>query len=71
MRKLWEQYIDNLSIRDKIRLAYIGIERLIELDEVRFRVDDIIDLDGNLIPEDESMDEFLYWKVNGENLLDG
>lgn len=71
MRELWKVYIDNLPYNDKVRLAYIAVERLIELEEVKFRVDDIVDLDGNEIPEDESMDEFLYWTSCGENLLNG
>lgn len=70
MRKPWEKYLDNLTQIERNTILYNAIEHLLDIDEIRFRMDDIIDLNGNLIPEDESMDEFLYWIATGESLLD-
>lgn len=70
MKKLWEKYLGNLSQTKRNIILYNAIEHLIDIGEVKFRVDDIVDLDGNLISENESMDEFLYWVSCGESLLD-
>lgn len=70
MRKLWEKYLDSLSPTDRHKILHIAVGRLVDRGEIRFRMDDTIDLNGNLIPEDESMDEFLYWTASRKNLLD-
>ena len=69
MRKPWEKYLDNLTQTERNTILYNAIEHLLDMDEIRFQADDIVDKYGNPIPEEMSIDEFLYWVPSGEDLL--
>lgn len=64
----WLRYFDELKPEDQRTIAIAAIERLMDIGEVRFRVDDVVDLEGNEIPDDEEMGEMLYWESCGEDL---
>ena len=64
----WVVWFDKQSDSDRRTMALLAIERLMEIGEIRFRIDDSIHLDGTPIPEDEAVDEFLYWASCGEDL---
>lgn len=66
--ELWVKWFDKQSRTDQYVIAVSAIERLMEIGEVRFRVDDTINIDGTPIPEDETVDECLYWDSCGEDL---
>lgn len=70
MKELWQNYLNKLSSRDRDKILYAAIEHLLEMEEIRFQVDDIVDRYRNPIPEEASIDEFLYWTASGEDLLD-
>lgn len=64
----WVKWFDKQSAEDKRTIALAAIERLMELEEVDFRADDSVGIDGAPIPEDQSVDECLYWDRSGEDM---
>ena len=66
--QLWVKWFDSQDATDRRCIALAAIERLIKIQEVGFRIDDIVRLDGTEIPEDETVDECLYWTGSGEDL---
>lgn len=69
MKEQWKKYLDNLTQTERNTILYNVIEFLLDMDEIRFQADDIVDKYGNPIPEEMSIDEFLYWVPSGEDLL--
>ena len=67
-KELWVKWFDEQTTTDKRVMALAAIERLMELGEVSFRVDDVVNIDGTWIPEEEEVDECLYWDSCGEDL---
>jgi hypothetical protein len=54
--------LDRMSQEDRRRLLEIALDRLLETEEIGFRIDgDEQQKDGD--------DECFYWKSNGEDLL--
>jgi hypothetical protein len=54
--------LDRMSQEDRRRLLEIALDRLLETEEIGFRMDgDELQKDGD--------DECFYWKSNGEDLL--
>lgn len=68
--KLWEDWFDKQSREDKDRMAKVAIERLMESEEISFRIDDSVVTDNDPIPEDEVVEECLYWSSCGEDIRD-
>lgn len=66
--ELWIEWFDKQTADDKRAIALAAVEHLMEIGEVRFRVDDSANIDGTPIPEDEVVDECLYWSSCGEDL---
>ena len=66
--KLWVQWFNNQTVVDQQTMALAAIEHLIEIGEVSFRVDDLVNIDGTPIPDDEVVEECLYWVTCGEDL---
>ena len=69
MNKSARSYFNRLSYCDKRKLAIVALERLIEMEEVRFRLDDSVHVDGTPIDPDDVVEECFYWTGCGENLL--
>lgn len=69
MAKLWQKWLRQQNNRDIYRLAVVAIERLIELEEVAFLVDDCVDQNGHILDDNEVLEEMLYWTDSGNNLL--
>lgn len=67
--KLWKKWLRQQTNQDICKLAEVAIERLIELEEVNFQQDDLVDLTGRALDEDERIIEMLYWRDSGENLI--
>jgi len=61
MQPLWYRWLAQQSREERDRILFKLVEYLIDNRTISFRIDDIVDLEGNLIPENEEMDEFLYW----------
>jgi len=68
MEEIWRKWLRQQTQDDKNKILFAAIERLIEMDEVRFRIDDFVREDGTPIPEDEAIDECLYWETTGDDL---
>lgn len=71
MAKLWQKWLRKQDNRDIYRLAVVAIERLIELEEVSFLIDDCVDQNGHILDDNEVLEEMLYWTDSGNNLLEG
>ena len=67
-KPLWVQWFNKQTTADQQTMALAAIEHLIEIGEVAFRVDDSVNIDGTPIPDDEVVDECLYWVTCGEDL---
>ncbi len=67
-KELWIEWFDKQATDDKRTMALAAIERLMEVEEISFRVDDSVNIDGTPIPEDEAVEECLYWDSCGEDL---
>lgn len=67
-RELWREWLHKCPISDRDRVCEAAIERLIELEEVAFRIDDIVDENGKDIPDDVTLEQCLYWTSCGEDL---
>ncbi len=63
--KNWLGQISWVRLRD---IAEDAIERLMELGEVGFHIDDVVDPHGEAISSEASLDEGLYWKESGDDL---
>lgn len=66
----WIRWFDSQSSEGKRKMAIAAIARLIEIDEVRFFADDLVDKNGAPIPEETGAAEHLYWESCGDSLLD-
>lgn len=60
----WKRYVNSLTNHDRYKILCAAVERLIEMDEVRFRMDDI-----GTDPNEENLEECLYWESCGIDLL--
>lgn len=57
--QIWIEWFDKQRPEDQRTIALAAIQRLVEIDEVRFR-------DGD--PEEPQIAECLYWESCGEDL---
>ena len=64
----WEKWLNDQSAADIATIAAVAVQRLIELEEVCFRIDDYVKIDGDPIDEEDVVDECLYWRSCGEDL---
>lgn len=64
----WIKWFDDQSPEDKRTMALGAIQRLIEIDEIKFWADDRVDKNGAPIPEENGAEEHLYWESCGEDL---
>ena len=58
----WKRYLNSLTNEDRYKILCAAVERLIEIDEVRFRMDD-----GDTDPS-ETFEEYLFWESCGVDL---
>lgn len=66
----WKRWFRQQPTQDVHRLCEIAIERLMEIGEVAFQVDDTVDRFGDPVPEDAvDFIEMLYWRSSGKDLL--
>lgn len=63
MTPAWKKWFNALPAEERHRIAIAAIARLMEIEEVKFRMDDID------LPDD--VPECLYWTASGEDLRDG
>ena len=66
-RHEWEKYLSSRSPEDRTTLLFQFAKRLIEIDEVGFRMDGELDHDT----EDIEDQECFFWLGSGENVLKG
>jgi hypothetical protein len=66
--KAWIRWFDTQSPEDQRTIALNAVERLMETEEVSFRIDNSKDDDGFSITEGETVGECLYWDSCGEDL---
>ena len=57
MKRNWKKYLDKLTNEERHKILVVAIERLMELEEVKFQMDDI------------DCAEMLYWDSCGDELL--
>jgi len=69
MKELWLVWFDTLQANDKRAILLLAVKRLMEIGEIRFRMDDSINIDGTEIGPDEVVDECLYWVSSGQDVL--
>jgi len=60
MREIWKAYLDGLSEAERRKILDAAIARLMEIEEVRFRVPE---------PDEDVGSPYLYWESCGESLL--
>ncbi len=64
MNTVWKRWLMKENREDRDRILLLTVQKLIDLDIIRFRKDGDFVLYGNKIPEDKYMDECLYWTKN-------
>jgi hypothetical protein len=69
MKELWLVWFDTLQANDKRAILLLAVKRLMEIGEIQFRMDDLINIDGTEIGPDEVVDECLYWVSSGQDVL--
>lgn len=68
--KHWKDWFFKQSVGERDKMAIAAIERLIEIEEVSFRIDDNINTEGEEVDEDYVIQECLFWDSCGEDIRD-